>query len=284
MPVFNCQKTLGTSIYSILNQTFEDWELIIIDDGSLDGTLMVAEQFHDSRIRIIYERHNQGLPIRLNKAVGLSTGKYFARMDGDDISYPERLAKQVAFLNSHPTIDLLATAVSVFKDDGSLVGLRPIAISHEDICANPWAGFPMPHPTWMGKTAWFRANPYQADAVRMEDKELLFRTYANSKFAGLNEVLLAYRENSISLTKILLARRNFVRALWQSCGSHCSLPIALRGTLGQALRATVDASALASGLGYQLLKHRARPASDHESIRWIELWNRMASIGSFSAT
>ena len=274
MSVYDCEKTIALSVQSILNQTFEGWELIVIDDGSRDGTMTVAEQFHDPRIRIVDGQQNLGLPSRLNQAVQLSKGKYFARMDGDDIAYPERIAKQVSFLDQHPEVDLLATSMSVFTDDASLVGLRPAPVSHDAICAHPWSGFPMAHPTWMGKLEWFRANPYRPDAVRMEDKELLFRTYAKSNFACLAEVLVAYRESSLSFSKTLLARRNFVRALWQASGKHCSPQVALRGTFGQAIRAALDAVALSSGLGYRLLKHRARPASELELTRWIELWRQ----------
>ncbi len=279
MPVYNCEKTIAVSIQSILNQSLTDWELIVIDDGSTDKTLAVAERFRDSRIRLVDGHRNYGLSRRLNQAVQLSTGRYFARMDGDDIAYPERLSKQVAFLDKHPEVDLLATAVSVFKDDGALLGLRPVPVSHKAICAHPWSGFPMPHPTWMGNLGWFRANPYRVNAVRMEDKELLFRTYANSTFACLDEVLLAYRESSMSLGKILLARRNFIRALWQASGKkQCGFRVALRGTCGQAARAVVDASALASGLGYKLLKHRAQPASQHENTRWLQVWQQTANL------
>jgi glycosyltransferase involved in cell wall biosynthesis len=278
MSVYNCEKTLAMSIQSVLNQTFENWELIVIDDGSQDRTLRVVERFDDPRIRIVDGQRNLGLPSRLNQAVQLSSGTYFARMDGDDIAYPERLAKQVAFLNSHPAVDLLATAVSVFRDDGFLLGLRTAPVSHDAICAHPWSGFPMPHPTWMGRLEWFRANRYRTDAVRMEDKELLFRTYAKSQFACLDEVLLAYRESSMSFGKILLARKNFVGALWQASGKHCSLRVTLRGIFGQAIRAAWDASALASGLGYRLLKHRARPASEYERSRWLAVWKQTASL------
>jgi Glycosyl transferase family 2 len=274
MAVYNCEKTIAVSIQSMVNQTFEGWELIVIDDGSRDRTLTVAEQFHDPRIRIVDGQRNLGLPIRLNQAVQLSKGKYFARMDGDDLAYPERFARQVSFLDQHREVDLLATRISVFNDGGFLLGLRPAPVSHDAICAHPWSGFPMAHPTWMGKLQWFRDNPYRPDAVRMEDKELLFRTYAKSKFACLNEVLLGYREDSLSFSKILLARKNFVRALWQASGKHCSPRFALRGTFGQAVRAALDAVALSSGLGYRLLRHRARPASERELKRWTEVWRK----------
>jgi glycosyltransferase involved in cell wall biosynthesis len=264
MPVYNCEKTVATSIQSILNQTFTDWELIVIDDGSRDETFATAAYFRDPRIRIIDGRENLGLPDRLNQAVRMSVGKYFARMDGDDIAYPERLAKQISFLDQHPEVDLLATSMSVFKDDGSLIGLRPAPVSHAAICAHPWAGFPMAHPTWMGKTGWFRVNPYRGDAVRMEDQELLFRTYTTSTFACLNEVLLAYRENSLSLKNNLLARRNVVRALWQSAGRSRKYWMAARGTLAQLTRALLDTAAISAGLDYKLLRHRARPVPSGE--------------------
>src|SRR5262249_52814506 len=146
-----------------------------------------------------------------NQAVGLARGRYFARMDADDIAYPSRVEKEVEFLNSHPEVDLVSTWMSVFRGDGTLLGLRRYPISHNEICARPWAGFPMAHPTCMGRIEWFRQNAYRTDALRMEDRELLLRTYAHSRFANLPEALLGYREDSLSLGKLLLARRNSCR-------------------------------------------------------------------------
>ena len=100
--VYNCQATIGSAFRSILNQTYENWELILIDDGSQDDTLTIIKQFNDDRIRIYSDGRNRGLPGRLNEAVALSQGKYFARMDGDDICYPTRLASQVDFLEKNP--------------------------------------------------------------------------------------------------------------------------------------------------------------------------------------
>jgi glycosyltransferase involved in cell wall biosynthesis len=277
MPLFNCEKTVALSIHSILNQTFKCWELIVIDDGSRDRTLKIARAIDDSRIRVVDGRQNLGLPTRLNQAVQLSRGKYFARMDGDDIAYPERLAKQLSFLEQHADVDLLATSMSVFNNQASLLGVRRMPATHDAICAHPWSGFPMAHPTWMGKLDWFRVNPYRSDAVRMEDAELLFRTHSSSKFAGLDEILLGYREGSLSFGKNSIARRNFVRILWQASGKQCTSRTALRGTLSQVARSVMDALALTSGLGYRLLKHRARPASQRELTQWDAVWQRTTS-------
>lgn len=86
MPVFNCQQTLNTAVQSILNQTYSNWKLIMIDDGFQDRTLDIAHSFHDPRIKVVSGGQNQQLPIRLNQAIALSRGKCFARMDGDDVS------------------------------------------------------------------------------------------------------------------------------------------------------------------------------------------------------
>ena len=91
LPVFNAEKTLGAAIRSILLQEFVDWELIILDDGSSDRSLQIAGRFKDSRIRIISDGRNIKLPSRLNHGIRLSKGKYIARMDADDISFPNRL-------------------------------------------------------------------------------------------------------------------------------------------------------------------------------------------------
>ncbi|MGA9356210.1 MAG: glycosyltransferase [Terriglobales bacterium] len=278
MTVRNCAPTIGPAIASLIGQTFRNWELLIIDDGSGDDTMAVARSFNDPRVfaistgEVILDRGYYGVPVRLNQAVALARGKYFARMDGDDIAYPERLEKQVHFLDLHPEIDLLATAVIVFRENGRLIGHRPTPNLHADICKRPHAGFPMPHPTWMGRTEWFRNNPYRADAHRMEDKELLFRTHARSRFACLNEPLLAYRETSLSVSKIAVARTNFIRVLARNAGRLCTVPDALFGVLGQIARLALDLTAVSTGLNYRLLPHRARPASRQQARRWQEVW------------
>jgi glycosyltransferase involved in cell wall biosynthesis len=132
MGVRNCEHTLGPAIASIINQTFQNWELLVIDDGSSDATMSLASSFNDPRIItisdgiIVLDRKHHGLPGRLNQAVKLARGKYFARMDGDDIAYPERFRRQVDFLEVNSDVDLLATAMIVFKDDGTVLGCRPV--------------------------------------------------------------------------------------------------------------------------------------------------------------
>src|SRR5690348_1576876 len=108
MPVRNCERTVAAAIRSILNQTCGNWELLIIDDESEDNTVEVASWFRDQRIHLLSGNVHAGLPARLNQAVRRGSGKYFARMDGDDISFPQRLERQVAYLEARPEVDLLA--------------------------------------------------------------------------------------------------------------------------------------------------------------------------------
>ncbi|MBV5327771.1 MAG: glycosyltransferase family 2 protein, partial [Chlorobium sp.] len=109
MPVFNGGPHLRMAVLSIVQQSFTDWELLLIDDGSTDGAIEELADLADSRIHVIRDGRNRGLAARLNEALGLARGYYFARMDADDISYPERFSQQLAFLKSDQSVDLLGS-------------------------------------------------------------------------------------------------------------------------------------------------------------------------------
>lgn len=118
-------------------------------------------------------------------------------MDHDDLCHPERLARQIAFLEEHPEVDLLATQCLTMDEQERLIGVLPSAISHAEICSRPWQGFYMAHPSWMGRTEWFRRNAYQDPAPYCcEDQELLLRAHYHSCYHTLPERLLAYRVRS----------------------------------------------------------------------------------------
>ncbi len=212
LPSFNAEKTIEDAIASILLQTWEKWELLVIDDGSKDRTLEITKRFRDPRIKIFSDGVNKGLPARLNQAIDLASGKYFARMDNDDICFPERLQRQVEYLESHPEIDLLGTKALTFVTPGTATGIFPFRQNHEEICAAPWNGFYLPHPSWMGRIEWFRKYRYR-EVNRAEDQDLLLRSYPESRFACLPEVLFAYRLRSqVSLKINRIARKNQLRS------------------------------------------------------------------------
>lgn len=216
LPVYNGASTLQLAVQSIIKQSFQNWELIILDDASTDRSLEVMRSFDDPRIRLVEGEANTGLSARLNMAVDMANGQYFARMDQDDISLPMRMEKQLAYLQAHPQIDLVASSYAVFNDDREWLGKLPVQNQHQEICRRPWNGFYMPHPTWMGRLEWFRRYRYESYADGAEDQNLLLRSYGSSRFACLDEVLLAYRQNDRPLKKILRARVKFVKAAFAS--------------------------------------------------------------------
>ena len=272
MPVRNCQTTVSTAIRSVLNQTLSDWELLVVDDGSQDSTAQIAAAFRDSRIHVIADGFSAGLPARLNQLVRCARGRYFARMDGDDVCFPERLAIQAAYLEAHTEVDLVSTSVVVFGPHGKVLGVREVHESHRQICRRPWGSFPMPHPTWMGQLEWFRAHRYARTAVRCEDQELLLRTYEHSRFAGIAKVLLGYREDRLRLRKLCSGRLHYMCAVQRHFCERGQYGPAAAAIVGHCCRLAIDTFAITSGLQHTVLRHRARPAPADVVEQWHRVW------------
>src|SRR3972149_9031916 len=106
MPIYNAGKDLRLAVFSIVRQTFTDWELLIIDDGSTDDAIDSISDINDGRIHIVQDGLNKGLAARLNQAIDMAHGQYFARMDQDDVSYPDRFSKQLDALRQDDSLDL----------------------------------------------------------------------------------------------------------------------------------------------------------------------------------
>lgn len=208
MSVFNGGDKLRLAVQSVLDQSFEDWELLIIDDGSTDNTVADLESLRDPRIIVSKDSFNRGLAVRLNQAIDMARGTYFARMDHDDICHPERMAQQISYLQNHPEVDLLAAKCVTIGQDEQILGTHPFALEHAQICRHPWLGFHMPHPTWMGKTSWFQRYRYaQPAAFLCEDQELLLRAHEASIYQTIPAYLLAYRiREEVDLVKLARTR------------------------------------------------------------------------------
>ena len=280
MPIFNCEKTLAVAIRSILNQTYSNWQLLLMDDGSTDRTLEVARSFDDPRISVFTDHSHKGLVPRLNQAIEMSRGEYFARMDGDDVAYPERLERQTKYLEQHPEVDLLGCGMLVFKGNGVAVGSRLGPQTHEEICQRPSDGFYIGHPTWMACRPWFRAHPYDAKAARAEDQVLLLRSYSTSCFACLPEILCGYREDRLVLGKILRCRYAFATAIFRECFEREKYFAAIAAVLRQLGKAFLDSLAITTGLNYLVLAHRARSLNPASLQRWVEVWSQVKDADS----
>lgn len=277
MSVHNGEKTVRAAIRSVLWQTCTDWELVLVNDASTDSTLRILRQFQDPRIRVLDEPQQKGLAVRLNHCVTLARGRYVARMDADDIAYPERFERQVEYLKAHPDIDLLGHGAVLFTGEGQIVGVYPSARTHAEICRRPWWGFPLAHPTWMGKQSWFAQNRYDDGLTKGQDQDLLLRSYRKSRFAALPDLLLGYRMEVISVRKTWPGRLSYCRQLVRQAHDISSVATAVRGVLIHGLALGRDVLLEATGS----LSHRSRQsfevAGDRAQSDWREVWRRVTS-------
>lgn len=191
LSVYNAEKYLYLAIDSVLKQTFVNFEFIIIDDGSTDGSVAIVKSFKDDRILFISDGMNKGLPFRLNQIVDLAKGDYVARMDADDIMFPERIATQIEIMINNPKIDVLGTNAFSIDENNNVNGIK-IAYDEKNIKLKDTKTFI--HPTIIGKKEWFIRNPYDLKANRIEDAELWLRTSKKSVFKVYDKPLLYYRD------------------------------------------------------------------------------------------
>lgn len=208
MPVYNGGPELRLAVQSIIDQSLTEWELIIIDDGSSDGSVAALDVGLDSRIRILSDGQNKGLAARLNEIIDLAQAPFIARMDHDDVAHPERLARQVEFLQRNSEVDLVAARCLTMSESREIIGELPFAETHDEICRRPWRGFYMAHPTWVARTVWFRRHHYASPGPYCcEDQELLLRARRTSRYHALGDPLLAYRvRNKVSFRKLFRTR------------------------------------------------------------------------------
>lgn len=258
IPFFNSEQTLGDSIRSVFAQTHRDWELLLVDDGSTDGSLELAMSVRDSRVRVVTDGRNLGLPTRLNEIARLAGTDALARMDGDDLMHPERLARQLAYLEEWPRVDVVGSAVVAMDVAGEPFGIRgdwPLDSSPSAVVGRGLFA----HPTVMGRRSWFLRNPYDPAFVRAEDTELWCRTCTSSTFGSIPEPLLFYREglaSSQSYAKGVRSVRRVLRTYGpQAVGSVRAEAMAL---LTHA-KSAVYAAASAVGARQWLVSRRSRP-------------------------
>jgi glycosyltransferase involved in cell wall biosynthesis len=275
MPVRNNARTIRTAVRSIQLQTVPDWELLLVDDGSTDGTLdTVGDLLRDPRIRVLSDGKALGISSRLNQTLDLGTGRYYARMDGDDVSYPERFEQQLRFLQSHPEVNLVGAQMLIVGEGGRALGERRGPRTHKAICQHPPLGFRMFHPTYFGHLKWFRAHRYASQRYA-EDQELLLRTYGHSRFANVDLILLGYYQERPSLRRSLFGRYNFVQAVGRA-PEMSFLDVATAGA-GHASKAMLDALAMTSRRDLRMAPQRCRLTTQGEVNRWQEVWRRVLS-------
>lgn len=194
MSVYNGQEHLKEAISNILDQSFSDFEFIIINDGSTDRTKQIIEQFaaRDSRIRMINQK-NAGLTVSLNRGINLSRGRYIARQDADDVSFPRRFEKQMSFLKKHPDV-VLCGAWFLEDNEGKGQMVRTYPLCDKVIRKNIKYVNHFCHPSVIFlKEAFARAGRYDENFITAQDFELWIRLAEEGKVANIPEVLVKKR-------------------------------------------------------------------------------------------
>ncbi len=204
LPVFNGEAHIGDAVRSVLAQTFTDFELLVIDDGSTDGTARILSGFADRRVRVIPLAGHQGLVAALNRGTRESTSVFIARMDADDVCLPRRFERQVAFLETHPDVDICGTWT---RHIGERRGMRRLPVGAERIRAQMFIGGALDHPTIMMRRAFVEAHglAYRDDFAGAEDLDFLTRSAEVGRLANIPDILLLYRAHSQQVSVVSAA-------------------------------------------------------------------------------
>lgn len=201
MPVFNRAPVLPAAIESVLEQTYQDFELLVVDDGSTDDSTDVVRGYrkHDSRVRLVVLERNEGIPRTRNRGLELARGEYLAHADSDDTSLPERLAHQVAFLDQHP--EIAAVGSWVLRTDEHGRGFRGPLLRPTDprvIRGRILFASCFKNPTMLGRTEIMRAYGFREPFVISSDVDLWARISEKHALANLPEFLVRYRAGGTS--------------------------------------------------------------------------------------
>ena len=203
LSVYNAENYVGIAIESILKQSFTDFELIAVDDCSTDKSWDIVQQYMKLDSRVIAKRNevNLGGCKTLNVGLKLAKGKYIARLDNDDWSYPNRLEKQFDFLEAHPDVGIVGGVMEIMNQHGEVTGKRKYNISDQEIRNKIFRYSPFSHPLVMiRKSILDKVGSYDPTYAPADDYELYFRIGNESQFANLPDVIMRYRVIPSSIT------------------------------------------------------------------------------------
>jgi glycosyltransferase involved in cell wall biosynthesis len=218
IPFYNAKGTLLEAIRSIFAQTFTDWELILVDDGSTDGSVDIARSIDDPRVRLLVpDGRNLRLAARLNQIAQAAKGEYIARMDADDLCHPERFTRQLEFLQTHPEVDVVGTSMCILDEQCQPSQKLIVAETNEAIFKNKYkGGVSIIHPTIMARAEWFRKWPYDGRDIRCEDYGLWMRSCKSTIYANIQTILYFKDEHlTFSIRKYAKSKNTAAMIIWK---------------------------------------------------------------------
>jgi glycosyltransferase involved in cell wall biosynthesis len=202
IPAYNCEKYFPEAIESSLNQSFQNFEIIAIDDCSTDGTWNVIQNYakKDGRVRAYKNEKNLGIAGNRNLGVSLATGKYLAWQDADDISLPTRLEKQVRYLETHPKVGIVGGFIELFRDN-KVIGVRKYAEVDSELRECIFRYSPVAQPSAMIRMEVFqKVGNYNLKYPPAEDLDMTFRIGEQYELANVQDLVIKYRESDSSAT------------------------------------------------------------------------------------
>ena len=218
MATCNGERFLKSAVESVLGQTYANFEFLIVNDKSTDATSKILRTFSlkDKRIRVIENTENLGLTKSLNKALKEAKGKYIARMDDDDISLPERLQKQFAFLEANPEVALIGCLADIIDESGEVIGEKRSALDYKALKKKLLFNNQLVHSSWFLRSSVLKeVGGYNEQFKKAQDYELLFRLATKYPVCNLPEKLIQWRKRGGSLSfKDNLQQKYALKARW----------------------------------------------------------------------
>lgn len=266
LPFHAARDSLADAIRSVFSQTFRDWELLLVDDASTDGSLEIARHVCDPRVRVLSDGDHRKLPHRLNEIVDAARGHLIARLDADDMMHPERLARQVRLLEDRPSIDFVGTACFTLDRRREIVSVVASDPASDDPCHVLRKGL-LAHATLLLRREWCHANRYDVRYPRAEDRELFCRTLGSARFEQIREPLyfVCHRKDPGTTLRDYVTssrdnRRIFVQHGPRLAGSAAVAPLVLESLAKEA----VFRFSTAVGRQDALMRRRGRPPTQEE--------------------
>jgi len=269
IPAYNCASDLRIALASILAQTWHDWECIVVDDGSSEPLAQSAE-LGDPRISFVRHPRNLGRGAARNTGLAHARGEFIAWQDADDWSYPERLARQQGFLQTHPDVIAIGTGAAVVDSREQLLGIRCDRTFGPRLLEELEAP-PVVHPTLMLRRKYLEGASYPSHLRVSEDLVFMTQAFRGRPFANLGEPLYCYREEqSQSVAKYWGSTRARLWTSWQSAPQRpARAAFRMAVAAGKAVLYTAAAGCGARGMLY---RRRQRLPEDGEHERHREAW------------
>ena len=263
IPFFNAELYLIDAIKSVFAQTHQDWELILMDDGSTDSSLAIAKSIKDPRVSVYSDGENKKLATRLNEITKLAKYDFIARMDADDLMSPTRIEKQLECLKNNDKLDLVTTGLFSVTD-----ALKPISfrvykkttVTHDELLYSNV----VVHAAILAKKQWFMRNPYDTSLKVAQDYNLWLKSSFNNDFnlCFIREPLYYYREEgNVSLNKSWLAGK-YGREMFRKYGGNRKYVLILRSYL----KNIISAGLMILNFNHLLLKRRGVQIEDEKLL------------------